>query len=121
MSAFRRTISAANSWKSVRSVPGVATLNDEVAALHIAEFLEALEQRVIETLVSTGNKPHPPNFVGLLRARRQWPRRRTAEQRDELTPFQLIELHSVPRQPGVDSGYRMGRDQSAAGVELKDV
>jgi hypothetical protein len=32
----------------------------------------------------------------LLRARRQRPRYRRAEQRDELTPFQLIELHSIP-------------------------
>src|SRR2546422_10606210 len=35
----------------------------------------------------------------LLRARRQRPRRRrSAEQRDELATFQLIELHSVPCQ-----------------------
>jgi hypothetical protein len=26
-------------------------------------------------------------------------RQRAAEQRNELAPFQLIELHSVPRQP----------------------
>jgi len=28
--------------------------------------------------------------------------RRAAEQRDELAPLQLIELHSVPYQPGPD-------------------
>jgi hypothetical protein len=40
------------------------------------------------------NAPHP---IGLLRARRKWPRRcRAAEQRDELAPFQLIELHPLP-------------------------
>src|SRR5262245_64802550 len=33
----------------------------------------------------------------LLRARSDRPCRRCAEQRDELPPFQLIELHSVPR------------------------
>jgi hypothetical protein len=39
----------------------------------------------------------------LLRARRERPRgRRAAEQRDEMTAFQLIELHSVPRQPEAD-------------------
>jgi hypothetical protein len=31
-----------------------------------------------------------------LRARRERPCRRAAEQRDELASFQLIELHSVP-------------------------
>jgi hypothetical protein len=34
----------------------------------------------------------------LLRARRERPRRRrSAQQRDELAAFQLIELHAVPR------------------------
>jgi hypothetical protein len=36
----------------------------------------------------------------LLRARRERPRRRATEQRDELAPFQLIELHSVPASQG---------------------
>ena len=36
-------------------------------------------------------------------------RRRAAEQRDELAPFQLIELHPVPRQPGPD--YRISNWQ----------
>jgi signal transduction histidine kinase len=35
-----------------------------------------------------------------LRERDGRPRRRAAEQRDELAAFQVIELHSVPRQPG---------------------
>ena len=42
-----------------------------------------------------------PNYGhgALLRARRERQRRRrAAEQRDELAPFQLIELHSVPCQ-----------------------
>jgi hypothetical protein len=34
---------------------------------------------------------------------------RAAEQRDEVAPFQLIELHSVPRQPGPD--YRISNRQ----------
>jgi hypothetical protein len=53
-------------------------------------------------------------FAALLRARRERPHRRSAaEQRDELTPFQLIELHSFPTSQGRFAGYRIGRDQSA--------
>ena len=37
--------------------------------------------------------PHP---LGLLRARRERPCRRPAEQRDERAAFQLIDLHSLP-------------------------
>jgi hypothetical protein len=36
------------------------------------------------------------NFCGLLRPGRHRPRRRAAEQRDELAAFQLIELHLIP-------------------------
>jgi hypothetical protein len=39
----------------------------------------------------------PWDFLGLLSARRERPRRRrAANQRDELAPFQLIELHPMP-------------------------
>jgi hypothetical protein len=41
-------------------------------------------------------KANPINFSGLLRARRERPRRRrAAEQRDELASLQLVELHSI--------------------------
>ena len=49
----------------------------------------------------------------LLRARRERPRgRRAAEQRDELAPLYLIELHSVPVSQGRLVGYPIGEDQS---------
>jgi hypothetical protein len=41
-------------------------------------------------------EPDAIDFRSRLRARRERPRRRTAEQRDELAAFQLIELHSIP-------------------------
>jgi hypothetical protein len=48
----------------------------------------------------------------------KWPRRRrAAEQRDELAPFQLIELHSVPSQ-GRIAEYRIGEEQSAGYTRL---
>src|SRR5215468_10129897 len=59
-----------------------------------------------------------PHLLGLLRSRRQRPRCcRAAEQRDELAPFQLIELHSVPASQGRIAGYRIRNDQ-AGGVPL---
>src|SRR5262249_24678452 len=54
----------------------------------------------------------------LLRARRERPRRRAAEQHDELAAFQLIGLHLIPHEPGPrTAAYRTGKDQSAAVVE----
>src|SRR5262245_686007 len=51
------------------------------------------------------------HLLWLLRACRERPRRRAADQRDELAPRQLIELHSVPSQ-GRITGYRIGNRQS---------
>jgi hypothetical protein len=54
--------------------------------------------------------PHP---LRLLRARRERPSdRRAAEKRDELSPLQLIELHSVPVSQGRIVGYRISEGQS---------
>ena len=50
-----------------------------------------------------GVRPPVPQLQRrLLRARRERPGDRAAEQRDELAPSQVIELHSVARQPGPD-------------------
>src|SRR5262245_3125794 len=53
----------------------------------------------------------PPHPLALLRARRERPCGHP-EQRDELAPFQLIELHAVPTSQGRIIGYRIGEDQS---------
>jgi len=47
-----------------------------------------------------------------LPARRERPRGRAVEQRDERASFQLIELHSFPASQGRIAGYRIGEDQS---------
>src|SRR6516165_3152794 len=46
-----------------------------------------------------------------LHARGERPRTCCRAERDELAPFQLIELHSVPSQ-GRIAGYRISEDQS---------
>jgi hypothetical protein len=55
----------------------------------------------------------PPQPVWLLRVRRGRRRsRRAAEQQNQLAPFQLIELHSIPASQGRTAEYRIGEDQS---------
>src|SRR5262249_32300048 len=57
------------------------------------------------------------DFRRLLRARRERPRRRAAEQRYELTPFQLTELHALPLNQGVPlAAYRIGKDHVSASL-----
>src|SRR5262249_34103701 len=53
-----------------------------------------------------------------LRAGRERPCCRAAEQRYELPPFQLIELHSIPASQGRVAGYRIVSDQSAGMLEF---
>jgi hypothetical protein len=49
----------------------------------------------------------------LLRERGERPSdHRAAKKRDELTTFQLTELHSIPASQGWIVGYRIGEDQS---------
>src|SRR5262249_60203372 len=64
----------------------ITALNHEVAAFLVPVFTEALEQRVIKTFLSVGDKPHPPNFICLLRACHDWPRCRPDSCLDELAP-----------------------------------
>jgi hypothetical protein len=96
----------------------VAPLNEEILAFDIASLAKPLSEcceKVWAARWQAGlNVPDLGDPHRLLRARRERPRdRRAAEQRDEVAPFQLIELHSVPRQPGPLAEYRFGKDQSA--------
>src|SRR5262249_38513336 len=68
----------------------IPALDDEIAAFLVAVFAQAFEQGVIKTLMSVGDKSHPPNFARVLRERIERPRRRAAEQRDERAA-----LHSI--------------------------
>jgi len=52
----------------------------------------------------------PPHPLGLLCARCERPRSRTAEQRDELAPFQLIKLHLLAQPTPPGAAYRIGED-----------
>jgi hypothetical protein len=60
------------------------------------------------------------SIVSFLRRRAYTKKQRdpTAEQRDELAAFQLIELHSVPASQGRFAGYRIGEEQSAGYTRL---
>src|SRR6516162_1129069 len=55
----------------------------------------------------------------LLRTRRERPRCRAAEQREEIAPFQLIKFHSIPAGQGRIAEYRIASDQSAGSWEAR--
>src|SRR5262249_14678445 len=71
----------------------IPTFNDQVAALLVAVFPEALEQGVVKAFMSVRDKSHPPNFAWLLRPRRERPGcGQTTEKPDELEPS-----HGAPK------------------------
>ena len=92
-------------------------LDRDVLILNIAELTQALpegvdrRERVGGLRPSSQEEANLRDFRRLLRACRERPSRRAAEQRDELAPFHSTGLHAVPRQPGRIAGYRFrGRE-----------
>jgi hypothetical protein len=75
----------------------------DVAAVGPTELCQSLEERRIADLtlriVRGRGVQHtdPPHAAWLLRARRKWPRRRAAEEREELAPFYMTKLHPLPQ------------------------
>src|SRR6266550_9548716 len=74
--------------------------SDLISVLNVARFLQTLAERGHhgrEPFWRRGVKKSDHRHRRLLRERREWPCCRcTSEQRDEVAPFYLIELHSVP-------------------------
>ena len=97
---------------------GPTKLHPHVTAVDPSQLLQPLLQGRHATLSlrvvlgEDGEHADPARLVRLLRARIERPRRRAAEQRDELTAFYLIELHSIPASQGRNAGYRIGEDQA---------
>jgi hypothetical protein len=82
-------------------VLGAAVFNRHILALDIAGFFQALAkggqaQRIVEPLGRGAEEPDH-RHCRLLRARRERPRRRAAEQRDELTPSYVTCHAPLPR------------------------
>src|SRR5215472_10704391 len=72
----------------------------EVAAFLVTEFGHPPEKVGVDRRVPGLNADKAePQHLRLLRARRERPRGSAAEQRDELAPRRLIELHSDTHQP----------------------
>ena len=73
----------------------IPALDDEIAVFLVAVFAQALEQGVIKTLMSMGDKSHPPNIARVLRERIERPSgSRAADQRDEIAALHVRD-HSI--------------------------
>src|SRR5262249_37855359 len=86
-------------------------LHRHVLAFDVAGFVEALAEPGNKGRIrQSGTDEADHRHRRLLRMHRERPRGcSAAEQRDELAPFQLIEGHSVPCQPGPN--YRISNLQ----------
>src|SRR5262245_33175077 len=93
-----------------------AILDAQVAALAPAQTLKRLlERRELGTPCGGRAREHAdtPHSLALLRSRRERPRRRASEQRDELAAFPSMEMHPMPQLGKRTAGYRIAADQSA--------
>jgi hypothetical protein len=100
-----------------------AVCDRQFLVLNIAAFLQALAksaQSVRHGLRRWGVEITDHGHRRLLRARRERPRRRAAEQRDELASFKLIEFILSP-QPSRIAEYRIGGDQSAGMTGIQPI
>ena len=87
----------------------MAKLIGNVAPFDITEVAHPAHELLAEWIVVRGSRSNVSDARGLtrlLRARRERPRcRRAAKQRDEITSFQLIELHCI-RSPQLGAGLQ---------------
>jgi hypothetical protein len=92
--------------ETLRPALRITILNREVVALDVTEIAQGATGCFHLRVSLRGAKQQNAqarDLCGLLRARRERPRgHRAAEQRDEITSSQLIELHSVSCHPGPD-------------------
>jgi hypothetical protein len=98
--------------RSVELAVQPMVLYRHVLALDVAGFVEALaepsnEGRIGRSGIDEANHRH----CRLLRAHSERPYRRRPKHRDELTPFQLIELHSVPASAALHDSELSGISQ----------
>src|SRR5262249_7251176 len=87
------------------SVGGGPTLIDaQIVALPPPQFLQAIDERPEELAARRAREgqehSHPPRPFALLRARRERPRRRAAEKRDERAAFHSITSSAATSKPG---------------------
>src|SRR5262245_64769139 len=102
----------------VSTAPSI--IDTDAAAVVPAQLLQRLAEslEIVLLLNIFGERVEhadPPQPGRLLRACRHRPRRRAAEQRDELAAFYLIELHSVPVQRAALQITQMSKGQTAGG------
>jgi hypothetical protein len=94
----------------------VSLFDDDVSALNVAKRAQSASEGIEFLFIRSrcSEKSNSGELCWLLRPRRKRPRRRsTAEKRDEVAAFQLIEWHSAPASQGQIARYRIDHSQSA--------